>query len=86
MLCLVGVFWVGMVDDGDYAPAATEYSTAAAEPSTAATVSAGELDVPVYYFPDAATGTDRYVDSRDADCGGTTAAAPVDYPKDWLKP
>lgn len=33
-------------------------------------IKAGELDVPVYYFPDAATGTDRYVTAKDGDCGG----------------
>lgn len=50
------------------------------------TVKAGELDVPVYYYPDAATGTDRYVTTKDGDCGTSTSTAPVDYPKDWLKP
>lgn len=82
-LLLLGVFWLAISIDRPHAPSAAEFTTPA--PSSVETLKAGELDVPAYYFPDSATGTDHYVTTRSGDCGAA-AAAPVDYPKGWLEP
>jgi len=47
------------------------FTPAAVAPVDSMTIKARELDVPMYYFPDAATGTDSYVTARHLDCGNT---------------
>ena len=82
-LLVLGVLSLSVSIDGPHAPPAADLATP--EPALVETVKAGEMDVPAYYFPDSATGTDRYVTTRSGDCGAA-AAAPPDYPKGWLKP
>lgn len=64
--CFAGALWVA-VDVGSDGPLVV--NEPAREPTT---IKSGELDVPAYYFPDAATGTDQFVDVRPSDCGGTS--------------
>lgn len=68
---LVGVIWVAATSSNDDSMSNQWYAPAVVAPVDSATIKAGELDVPVYYFPDAATGTDSYVTVRDSDCGST---------------
>ncbi len=85
-LLLVGAFWIWAMDGNDDALQTHDFAPSVVSPSPTLTTKAGELDVPLYYFPDAATGTDRYVGARDGDCGQTAGALPHDYPQDWLRP
>jgi len=86
ILFLVGMFWIGSMDSQDEASPPADFSTTVSEPSETITMKAGEIEVPIYYFPDSATGTDKYVSARDADCGQASGTPPHDYPRDWMKP
>ena len=84
---LVVALWVAAVEISDRSHADRDYGqTVSDESASTATVKAGKLDVSIYYFPDAATGTDRYVEVRDSGCGGSSAASGHDYPEGWMKP
>jgi hypothetical protein len=83
---LLGAFWVSSMHRND-SPEIVDHSVRI-EPAAldSMTVEAGELNVPVYYFPDAAIGTDNYVEARELDCAGATNATAPDFPQNWLKP
>jgi len=83
---LVGVLWVGALFTGSGSPLDSELVPATTTPSVVVTTKAGELDVPSYYFPNEAVGTDKYLSARDGDCGGSAVVAPLDYPEGWLRP
>lgn len=74
VLLLVAAFWLAALDGhqdslGSHGPGAVESA-----PVSALKVKAGALEVPIYFFPDAATGTDTYATARDLNCGGASSA------------
>lgn len=83
---LLGVLWVGALVGGNSSPVDSDFFPVAATPPVTVTTKAGKLDVPAYYFPNEAVGTDRYLGARGDDCGGSASATPPDYPKGWLRP
>lgn len=86
VLVLVAIPWAVAMNSNDGIVNTHEPMPAVVAPVDSMTIKAGELDVPVYYFPDAATGTDNYVSARDSDCSGASSTAPPDFPTGWLKP
>jgi hypothetical protein len=86
VLFLFGAFWVASTVGGDSPAIADHTVRIEAQALDSMTVKAGKLDVPVYYFPDMAIGTDNYVEARDGDCGGAANATTPDFPRGWSKP
>lgn len=86
IVLLLGVLWIGALDMGNEPLADSDFVPATATLSATVTTKAGEVDVPAYYFPNEAVGTDRYIGARESDCGATASALPRDYPRGWLKP
>ena len=76
-LALACVLWIGAIDDIDVPSVTSEYV-----PVT----TAGDVDVPGYYFPVEADSTEKYVAVRETDCGGTGGTSAHDFPSGWMKP
>lgn len=80
VFCLVGALWIAvdksvdrsLIIHGSVQTLTDETAPKVMAPADTQTIKSGEVEVPAYFFPDAATGTDRYVPTRTTDCGGTS--------------